>query len=68
MKSVSARDFVKVLHKKGWRIVRIKGSHHVLKHPSFKDSVSVPVHGNIDLKTGMLKKLMKITGVDETEL
>jgi predicted RNA binding protein YcfA (HicA-like mRNA interferase family) len=33
-----------------------------------KERISVPVHGNKDLKLGMLKAIMKIAEIDESEL
>ena len=30
--------------------------------------ISLPVHGNKDLKLGLLKSLMKIADIDENEL
>jgi predicted RNA binding protein YcfA (HicA-like mRNA interferase family) len=30
--------------------------------------ISVPVHGNKDLKMGLIKSLMKIANIDESEL
>ncbi|MCA9451375.1 MAG: type II toxin-antitoxin system HicA family toxin [Nitrospira sp.] len=30
--------------------------------------ISVPIHGNNALKMGLLKNLMKIAGIDESEL
>jgi predicted RNA binding protein YcfA (HicA-like mRNA interferase family) len=33
-----------------------------------RERISVPVHGNQPLKMGLLKSLMKIADIDETEL
>lgn len=30
--------------------------------------ISVPIHGNQALKTGLLKHFMKVAGIDENEL
>jgi predicted RNA binding protein YcfA (HicA-like mRNA interferase family) len=68
MKTVSGKEFVKLLQAKGWELQRIRGSHHILRHADFRDSVSVPVHGNTDLKIGLLKQLLKQTGISEDEL
>ena len=67
MKSISGKNFVKVLQKNGWEILRIRGSHYMLTHPDYRYTVSVPVHGNEDLKTGLLKQLMKQTGINEED-
>lgn len=33
-----------------------------------KERISVPLHGNKDLKIGMLKAIMKIAEINENEL
>ncbi len=68
MKTVSGKEFVKLLEANGWDLLRIRGSHHILKHKDFRNTVSVPVHGNTNLKIGLLKQLLKQTGITEDEL
>jgi predicted RNA binding protein YcfA (HicA-like mRNA interferase family) len=29
MKSVSGRDFVRIIERRGWTLLRISGSHHI---------------------------------------
>ena len=68
MRSISGKEFVRLLEKKGWELKRIKGSHHVYTKKGNMARISVPVHKNQALKTGLLKHLMKIAGIDESEL
>ncbi len=68
MKAVSGADFAQLLEKHGWKLVRIKSSHHVYMKPGHPERISLPVHGNRNLKIGLLKHLMKIAGIDESEL
>ncbi|MGC3971704.1 MAG: type II toxin-antitoxin system HicA family toxin [Pirellulales bacterium] len=68
MKVVSGRHFCKVLERRGWELRRISGSHHIYAQPHDGRIVVVPVHGNRDLKRGLLGQLMKLTGIDESEL
>lgn len=68
MKSISGKDFLKVLQRKGWVLKRINGSHHIFSKPGQTEIISVPVHNNEQLKIGLLKKLMSIAGVSEEEL
>ncbi|MDX1921015.1 MAG: type II toxin-antitoxin system HicA family toxin [Candidatus Caenarcaniphilales bacterium] len=68
MKSVSGKKFCKILEKAGWELFRIKGSHHIYKKESVRKSISVPVHGNQDLKIGMLKDFMKTAELNEEDL
>lgn len=54
------KDLLKLLLQNGWRLERIKGSHHVLKKD---DQIEViPVHGQ-DVPTGLLNKILKRTGL-----
>ncbi len=68
MKSISGKDFCKVLEKKGWLLKTIKGSHHVYMKSGKKVRISVPVHSNKDLKRGLLEFLVKIADIKENEL
>lgn len=68
MKVISGREFVKILEKKGWKLVRIKGSHHIYMEEGNPARISVPIHGNKPLKKGLLKYFMKIAGIKEDEL
>jgi predicted RNA binding protein YcfA (HicA-like mRNA interferase family) len=68
LKSVSGKDFARVLEKKGWQLARVKGSHHVYVKPGNPTRISVPIHGNRPLKTGLLRHFMKLAGITEEEL
>ena len=68
MRTVSGKEFIKILERKGWTLKRINGSHHILSHPNKTEIISVPVHKNDDLKKGLQKKLMDIAGIIENEL
>ena len=68
MKQVSGKDFVKLLHKAGWELRRINGSHHIYTKTGRKERISLPIHGNKPLKTGLLRHLMKIADIPEDQL
>ena len=68
MKSVSGKEFAKVLERHGWTLLRVHGSHHIYGKDGSDVRLSVPVHGNQALKTGLLRHLMKIAGVTEEDL
>lgn len=55
MKTVSGKEFVKLLQTKGWILKRINGSHHIFSHPEKTEVISIPVHKNEDLKKGLQK-------------
>ncbi|OFW03621.1 MAG: hypothetical protein A3G20_01675 [Acidobacteria bacterium RIFCSPLOWO2_12_FULL_59_11] len=68
MKSVSGNDFAKLLERHGWELKRISGSHHIYAKPGNPARISLPIHGNQALKTGLLRHLLKLSGIDEAEL
>ena len=68
MKSVSGKDFVKILERHGWSLMRVQGSHHIYGKPGNDARLSVPIHGNQNLKTGLLRHLMKLAGITEADL
>ncbi|MBN1649656.1 MAG: type II toxin-antitoxin system HicA family toxin [Spirochaetales bacterium] len=68
MKSVSGKDFIRILKNKGWQFARISGSHHIFTKPGRIERISVPVHGNLSLKAGLLRHLMKIAEITEEDL
>ena len=67
MKTVSGKRFAKVLEDHGWTLERII-RHHIYKSPDGKVIVSVPVHNNDDLKTGILLALLKQTDLTQGDL
>jgi len=68
LKTVSGKDFARLLEKHGWELKRITGSHHVYAKPGNPARMSVPIHGNASLKIGLLKHLLKISGISEDQL
>jgi predicted RNA binding protein YcfA (HicA-like mRNA interferase family) len=68
VKSVSGKRFCQVLEQHGWNLERIRGSHHIYSQPANPTILTVPVHGNHDLRKGTLGKLLKDSGVGEDEL
>jgi predicted RNA binding protein YcfA (HicA-like mRNA interferase family) len=59
--SVTGKELVKRLNALGWVSTRIAGSHHILVRGT--RTISVPVHGNKDLKKGTLEALRKQGGL-----
>jgi predicted RNA binding protein YcfA (HicA-like mRNA interferase family) len=68
VKSVSGKEFARLLEKKGWQLRRTKGSHHVYAKPGNPARISVPIHGNQPLKIGLQKHLMKLAEIEDDEL
>jgi len=68
MKSISGKKFAKLLERKGWILLRVNGSHHIYGKSGVIQRISVPIHGNKALKTGLLKHFLKVSGISEDEL
>lgn len=68
MKSISGKAFAKVLERRGWVLVRVQGSHHIYGQSGNPTLISVPIHGNKDLKIGLLRHFMKQAGLTEEDL
>ena len=68
MKSISGKDFAKVLERRGWSLLRVKGSHHIYGKAGGEVRISVPIHGNQALKTGLLRHFVKVAGLTESDL
>jgi predicted RNA binding protein YcfA (HicA-like mRNA interferase family) len=58
---MTGKDLVKRLKALGWVSTRIVGSHQILVRGT--RTISVPVHGKKDLKTGTLEALRKQGGL-----
>jgi predicted RNA binding protein YcfA (HicA-like mRNA interferase family) len=68
MKQISGKDFIRILTRHGWQLVRTNGSHHILTKPGHRERIVIPVHGNQPLKLGLLKHQMKLAGLTESDL
>ena len=55
---ISGKDLVKFLEQLGFRVVRINGSHHRMKHDDGRVT-TIPVHKNEDLPKGLLRKIVR---------
>ena len=60
---VKVRDLLRLLADDGWRIVRTRGSHRQLAHPTKRGLVTIAGTGNHDLAPGTLKSILKQAGL-----
>lgn len=54
---ISGKKIIATLSKTGFAVIRVKGSHHFLKHEDGRRTV-VPVHSGEDIGPGLLKKIL----------
>ena len=67
MKSVSGKEFAKTVERHGWRLLRVAGSHHIYGKDASTIRLSIPIHGNRPLKSGLLHHLMKLAALSERD-
>jgi predicted RNA binding protein YcfA (HicA-like mRNA interferase family) len=65
--SVRGDRVVRALEKAGFKVARVAGSHHVLRHPDGRGT-TVPVHPGRDLARGTLRSILADTGLTVEEL
>ena len=68
MKQINGRDLAKAVTRRGWRLARVKGSHHVFVKEDRRERIVIPMHGSRPLKRGLLHSLMKIAELTEDEI
>jgi predicted RNA binding protein YcfA (HicA-like mRNA interferase family) len=56
--SIDGKKLIKVLKRIGFEVIRIKGSHHFLRHLDGRTTV-IPVHGKETIGTGLFNKILK---------
>jgi predicted RNA binding protein YcfA (HicA-like mRNA interferase family) len=49
-------------------LLRVQGSHHIYGKTGQEIRISVPVHRNQNLKTGLLRHFMKVAGLTDDDL
>ncbi len=60
--TMKSAELIKELETNGWTCVRVRGSHHVFRHPTNPNIISVP-HPKKDLGKGLVSALRKLAGL-----
>ena len=68
MKPFSGKAFARIVERHGWELLRVKGSHHIYRKPGSVVRLSIPIHGKNPLKIGLQNHLMKLAGLEESDL
>ena len=64
MRQITGQEMCHLVEANGWRLQRIKGSHHIYSKPGERKIVSIPVHGNRSLKPGLANRIARDAGVE----
>lgn len=60
---LSGEQVISAFEKFGFSVVRIRGSHHIMKKPGHRYNLSVPVHKGKTVKKGTLRGLIQDAGI-----
>ena len=66
--AVTGKTLILALRKIGFEVLRIKGSHHFLRHPNGQTTVIPVVHSGETLGPGLLSKILRDTEQIRDEL
>jgi predicted RNA binding protein YcfA (HicA-like mRNA interferase family) len=59
-RAVTGRELIAGLGRLGFQVLRVKGSHHYLRHQDGRSTV-VPVHAGETIGRGLLAKILRDT-------
>jgi predicted RNA binding protein YcfA (HicA-like mRNA interferase family) len=65
--AVKGDRMVKALEQVGFRVARVTGSHHILRHPDGRGT-TVPVHQGRDVAKGTLRSILSDAGLSVEDL
>jgi len=65
--SLTPKELIKILKKKGFEHDRSKGSHQIWLHPKSRKRAVVPMH-NKDIAKGTFFSILKQAGIDKSEI
>jgi predicted RNA binding protein YcfA (HicA-like mRNA interferase family) len=65
--SLTGKKLIKVLKRQGFDVIRVKGSHHYLRHRDGRSTV-IPVHAGEAIGRGLLAKILRDTELDADTL
>jgi predicted RNA binding protein YcfA (HicA-like mRNA interferase family) len=65
--SVSGERIVRSLERAGFKVARVKDSHHIMRHPDGRGT-TVPVHQGRDVAKGTLRGILSDAGMTVEEL
>jgi predicted RNA binding protein YcfA (HicA-like mRNA interferase family) len=58
----------RIIERRGWNLLRVSGSHHIYGKTGSIVRLSIPIHGNKPLKTGLVRHLAKLAELSDDDL
>jgi predicted RNA binding protein YcfA (HicA-like mRNA interferase family) len=56
-------ELLRLLNENGWTIIRQSGGHIIMAHQEKKGKIILPFHAGKEVKKGLLKNILKQTGI-----
>ena len=56
--ALTGKTLIAVLVKAGFEVIRVRGSHHYVRHPDGRSTV-IPVHAGETIGPGLMAKILK---------
>ena len=56
--ALTGKTLIAALAKAGFEVIRIRGSHHYVRHPDGRSTV-IPVHAGETIGSGLMAKILK---------
>lgn len=51
---MNGKQIIAQLKKEGWILIKVEGSHHMMKNLELNKKVPIPVHGSKDIQVGLI--------------
>jgi predicted RNA binding protein YcfA (HicA-like mRNA interferase family) len=64
VKAITGSEMCRLVEANGWVLQRVKGSHHIYSKTGERKIISIPVHGNKNLKPGLANRVARDAGVE----
>jgi predicted RNA binding protein YcfA (HicA-like mRNA interferase family) len=64
---LTGKELIGAIRQAGFQIIRIRGSHHFLRHEDGRSTV-IPVHSGETIGPGLLQKILKDCDLSSEEL
>jgi predicted RNA binding protein YcfA (HicA-like mRNA interferase family) len=65
--SLNGKELIAALKKVGFDVIRVKGSHHFLRHADGRSTV-IPVHSAEDIGPGLIAKILRDCDLSREQL
>jgi predicted RNA binding protein YcfA (HicA-like mRNA interferase family) len=65
LRVVSGREFARLAERRGWKLLRINGSHHIYGKAGSPVRLTMSIHGATPLKPGLCRHLAKLAELED---